>query len=438
MCLASYAPSDHALAITIASLRSQNPHSESVLGRDWRSGFLGGAAEIRTRALRSRRPRGSLVRQRTRGQRSAPRMAEPSAGRRGSGPSPPAESGLPPVARAPAHGRRHTAAAYEDSGEGRRRTEADVLRHEATFRTSGGFLYQNQRNRPPTHDVSNYRILRVLQAGAGEPEIILGTRGRCRYCGATDPATFRNVAHTFPEAFGNKWIKSVDECDACNTSFGSFDDALAKSLGAVLTVGGTQGKRNKVRQTGRTTGPASIRHSVEDGQRSISMRINGTPFEQHVGFIPRTMEIALTTPAGTERFVPALGYRALVKMALAMLPTEEMDRFANTVAWLREPVGNLLHDMTVGLSFGNVGNAPPILAAALLRRTLTCRSSRYRLCHHLGFGLPADTAHAGRAGGCACRETEHHMDECPERQRRRTTPDTVWDAGPSGLAPFRT
>ena len=101
--------------------------------------------------------------------------------------------------------------------------------------------------------------------------------------------------------------------------------------------------------------------------------------------------------------MPALGYRALVKMALAMLPTEEMDRFANTVAWLREPVGNLLHDMTVGLWFGNVGNAPPILAAALLRRTLDLPELPDTVfVTTFGFGLPADTAHAGRAGGCAC------------------------------------
>ena len=60
-------------------------------------------------------------------------------------------------------------------------------------------------------------------------------------------------------------MTSRDECDACNARFGAFDDALAKSLGAVLTLGGTPGKGDKVRQTGRTGDPASIRHAVVDG-----------------------------------------------------------------------------------------------------------------------------------------------------------------------------
>lgn len=42
--LASSTPADHALAITTASFRPANAHSDELLGRDWGRGFLGGAA----------------------------------------------------------------------------------------------------------------------------------------------------------------------------------------------------------------------------------------------------------------------------------------------------------------------------------------------------------------------------------------------------------
>ena len=134
-------------------------------------------------------------------------------------------------------------------------------------------MTENQRNRPPTHDVSNYRILRVLQAGAGEP------RNHPRHQRPLS-LLWRHRSGDVPERRPHLSLRlSVTSGSSGSTSAtramprsAAFDDALAKSSGAVLTVGGTQGKRNKVRQTGRTTGPASIRHSVEDGQRSISMR----------------------------------------------------------------------------------------------------------------------------------------------------------------------
>jgi len=234
---------------------------------------------------------------------------------------------------------------------------------------------------PPkaTLDCEDYAILAMVQCSLGEPDVTLGTRGRCRFCGETDSRAFRNVAHTLPEAFGNKWVTSLDECDACNARFGAFDDALVKSMGAILTVGGTQGKGNKVRQTGRSDGPASIRNQRIEGKRSISMRANGTPFSEHFGVNPKTGELVFRIPGGTERFVPAKAYKALVKMAVALLPEDELPHFSKIIAWLRAPDDDLLPHMIVGLSFSTIGNSPPLLAAALLQRRLDDRNTPYML-----------------------------------------------------------
>jgi len=45
-CLDSDAPADHALAITIASLRPMNDHSDKILEREWHQGFLGESARV--------------------------------------------------------------------------------------------------------------------------------------------------------------------------------------------------------------------------------------------------------------------------------------------------------------------------------------------------------------------------------------------------------
>lgn len=45
-CLKSEAPADQALAITIASLRPRNDHSDRILGREWKPGFIGETARV--------------------------------------------------------------------------------------------------------------------------------------------------------------------------------------------------------------------------------------------------------------------------------------------------------------------------------------------------------------------------------------------------------
>ena len=229
-------------------------------------------------------------------------------------------------------------------------------------------------------DSDDYELLVHVEGSLGMPGMAIGTRGRCRFCGETNPKSFKNVAHALPEAFGNKWVTSLDECDACNARFAVFDDALVKSMGAILTLGGTRGKRNKVRQTGRTNGPASIRHSTVDGRRSISVHTDVTSFAGHVGFNPHTGELLLRAPGGTERFVPARAYKALVKMAVSLLPLDELPLFTKIIEWLRGPDDSvLLPHMIVGLSFSVIGNTPPLLGAALLRRRSDCYRIPYML-----------------------------------------------------------
>lgn len=59
----------------------------------------------------------------------------------------------------------------------------------------------------------------MVQGNLGEPDFSLGTKRHRRFCGETSPCAFRNVAHTLPEAFGNEWVTSLDECAPCDARF---------------------------------------------------------------------------------------------------------------------------------------------------------------------------------------------------------------------------
>ncbi|MGY8681268.1 HNH endonuclease [Bradyrhizobium sp. UFLA05-153] len=107
-----------------------------------------------------------------------------------------------------------------------------------------------------------YSLLAQVKGSIGGGKVFLGTAGRCRYCRETNPARFRMVAHTFPEALGNKWVISRDECDGCNQTFSIYDDAIARAVSPFLTLGGVKGKSNKIRQTGRSEGDAVISRRI--------------------------------------------------------------------------------------------------------------------------------------------------------------------------------
>src|SRR3990167_5267131 len=114
-----------------------------------------------------------------------------------------------------------------------------------------------------------YRPLVQLQASAGGRKIYHGDKGRCRFCGAENSLLFRQVAHLVPEALGNRWIFSNDECDNCNQKYSLYEDSLANAVGSLLTFGGTVGKGGKVRQTGRSAGNIVLSHERVAGKRGL-------------------------------------------------------------------------------------------------------------------------------------------------------------------------
>ncbi len=204
----------------------------------------------------------------------------------------------------------------------------------------------------------------------GTPKRFIGNKCKCRYCGTVNTTDFgrRDNAHAFPAALGNRILFALNECKACNGKFSIYEDALVKAVGPFLTLGGVQG-RNGVRQTGRTVSKSKIRHSVDVNGRHLSFVAEGNPREL-LTVNQSTSDLTLRMPVEGDPFVPLYAYKALLKIALSLLPETELPKFTKAMACLaipdKIPTAPLLQ---VGFSYAFVGNAPQVIAGSLLRRS---------------------------------------------------------------------
>lgn len=214
-----------------------------------------------------------------------------------------------------------------------------------------------------------YRVAVQVQGGIGGEKSFYGQRGRCRFCGSTDPKLFRQHAHLVPESLGNRTLFFLEECDGCNQRFSVYEDALAAAVGPLLTLGGTVGKRGKVRQTGRTGGDTVLTHHRVGGKRQVRIMASNVP--DYADRVSAEGEwLVLRSPLPATPFKPLLAYKALLKVALSLVPHGDVAQYTKLIDLLANRNASMpARAATIGLSFGMIGASPPIVGAYLLERT---------------------------------------------------------------------
>jgi hypothetical protein len=214
-----------------------------------------------------------------------------------------------------------------------------------------------------------YEVIVQHQVAFGQQPVKLGTPDCCRYCGTADEVKFQQVAHAFPEALGNHWLISLDECDDCNAKFSIYDAALTEAVGSFLTLGGVPRKHGPTRKFGRSSGTRTAMHTKEAGRRHLSFKLKDTAKDLGfpVGLGGEILRIRIPMP--DVAFIPVRAYKALAKMGFALIPDHELNHFESERAWLLGlSNASQARDHHVVASFGIIGNAPPLVTGCLLRR----------------------------------------------------------------------
>lgn len=152
------------------------------------------------------------------------------------------------------------------------------------------------------------------------------TKRICRYCGKRMPETsFKKDAHTISNSLGNILFFTNDECDKCNTNFGSgIEQEFVNYISIYRTLAAQYEGHPYF-----TTQTSSFKLDVDKATNQIRFKI-----------IDKSKARIESSEKQTDIYVDG-GYinyhdvyRALVKFVIGMLPDEELFFFEDTIRWV--------------------------------------------------------------------------------------------------------
>lgn len=154
----------------------------------------------------------------------------------------------------------------------------------------------------------------------------------CRYCGRDENSVpFTMDAHIIPELMGENDILSMEECDECNKTFSSYESHLAIFFRPYLTAVGVKGKKKIPEFHSRTIDNDEDTRMVfkhdDEGKRQL---IIGSLEDYKIDEANKRASITFRLPPHKPKYI----YKALVKIALSLLPKEKTERYSNLFDWL--------------------------------------------------------------------------------------------------------
>ena len=187
---------------------------------------------------------------------------------------------------------------------------------------------------------SNYSILAFFDMSQNK-EILLGNKSetrKCRFCGKSTPdVSFESDAHAVPHLIGNRVLKTLYECDSCNKQlFSKMEeqfDAFMRFYHVFCHVSRNGNTVNSYKCNSKSK--ASI--SISDEWTDINCCV-GEDLSTQVNLQDKTI-----TFSGVRSYNPLAVFKAIVKMALAIVPESDIDNFEDTLRWLMTPSIQLSH-----------------------------------------------------------------------------------------------
>ncbi|MBQ9258528.1 MAG: hypothetical protein IJ187_01570 [Neisseriaceae bacterium] len=150
----------------------------------------------------------------------------------------------------------------------------------------------------------------------------------CRFCEKKEPEVkFRDLAHAIPESLENISLFTNYECDECNHKFGNtIEDHLNKYLFPIRIASCILGKKGTI--TYKHPFFQNNRIDVKKGHIDIKS-------DSNVELVQQLDEHTLKINLIRQTYIPINVYKALVKMAISIIPESELSFFKNTIKWLQ-------------------------------------------------------------------------------------------------------
>lgn len=166
-----------------------------------------------------------------------------------------------------------------------------------------------------------------------EKEIILSDGDdpiKCRFCGRSEPeVSFEQVTHAISHMVENRHLKSDYECDVCNSIFAKYESDYSAYMNLYHTVFRIHGKRGIPKYKNNSNTFSKIQ---TDGN-NLHIQIKEDE-ESLISWEDADKEKNTIRIKGKRTYVPQDVLRALVKMALSIMPKQNMPDFEMTLDWL--------------------------------------------------------------------------------------------------------
>lgn len=175
-----------------------------------------------------------------------------------------------------------------------------------------------------SYETVSYGILTEKKAiGEDDP-----SKRICRFCGCTGEDHFKSKAHAIPQSLGNELLICNEECDTCNNK---FQESTEKHLFKLLEINRTLSNiRGKGSRNHHLEGLNFQIHPDDTTKEPVLYLMQDRIFNDQYKGEP-TGKIHLYNNAK----ISYNGvYRALIKIAIDLMPTEKMPHFIRSGQWL--------------------------------------------------------------------------------------------------------
>jgi hypothetical protein len=187
---------------------------------------------------------------------------------------------------------------------------------------------ESRENRDVLAFWKEFRKIASTESLPGRPK---GAR-ICRFCGKPEgTVSFRNKAHAVSDLLGRNDFLIFDECDNCNSLFSTWETQMSQFFMPYLATLGIKGKKEIPAFQSRLENKSLKTRTTMKKDRSgqLNIRMNSLN-DLEINSADKTVTITYRQPALSKFFV----FKALSKIALSLLPPEEVSENRHIFEWL--------------------------------------------------------------------------------------------------------